>query len=636
MDWLVKNAQSRDVERQHLNKILQEIRSTIDTINGRLAAQATGDARTSQIVQTMVTGGRQVGINVTYNPTSKAIDYVVNDFTIQLVGDVTGTGLVQGLSNVSITTALSDSVRGIGEAPSDGFRYWRYLEAWERVPDSIINPEPLTPDDIPSPHVIYLVDENGEYLRDENGELFVPDELASATQVRMAHLPNATYSTLQESFDVMNSPGLVTGGLFTNLGSGNLGVAAGTVIIRDADDDVSTLQFADFDAAVLAIPADALTHYVGVERNGNYPQVILKSTNTWNMDTEFPLGTVTNLDGTLFPFYNPFKVGDPITNIIQRFDAQASMIRSAAGGILLANVATRTATLTSGIVWARLNDYSITAKNSGTQTLIGVRPNPSSLPPLVFDLGLTQWPNTQYLSGTTLTTMTNNRWANLWFFVNVGTNSWGFAYGTAEYNNAAQAAQEGIPSYLTENFLSNNLLVGRMIFEKNSNTPIVESAFTRAFSTQAVSDHNQLSNLQGGTLGEYYHLTAAQHTNLTGVGTLASGTYTPTLTNVTNVDSSIPSPAQWMRVGNTVTVSGRVDIDPTVGATTLTRVDMSLPVASNFTAATNLGGAGGTLQVPITTALLSADVTNDRAIFQFYSNGTSSIACLYTYTYTVI
>jgi hypothetical protein len=377
----------------------------------------------------------------------------------------------------------------------------------------------LLPDMIPSPHSEYLVDGDGNYLRDENGNLLVSDPMAQSSDVRMARLPFSTYSTLQESFDVMNSPGLITGGTFTDLGGGNLGVSTGTCTIRDVDDDVSTLHFANFDAAIIPIASDATTKFIGVERNGGYPQVIQKDVNDWDMDTEFPLGTVANLGGTLFPFYNPFKVGDPITNIIQRFDAQATIIRASSGGIVLGNTGTRNATLTEGVAWARLNDYAITARDSSVQALIPVRPNPASPPPLLFDAPVTQWPNTQYLSGTTLTTMTNNRWANLWFFVNIGTNAWGFAYGTAEYNNSAAASTEGMPSYLTENFLANNLLVGRFIFEKSNDTPIVESAFTRAFSTQAVSDHNQLSNLQGGQLNEYYHLTAAEHAFLSAAAT---------------------------------------------------------------------------------------------------------------------
>lgn len=530
MEWNVKNALSRDVEREHLNKILKEIRAAMDSSSD----SSLTEAQIRSIVEEIVAANSSDDTGVT--------------FTISLTGDVTGEGTVVNSNNVSIATTLVGDY--VEEAPLDSNIYWRSGGAWAAVPGilrslSVIEDEGIlvysqedgwalreiegTTDNIVvtngdgidgNPTVdLALVPDGGsapdllKIVRDNYGRV-TDTEQATADDVPVATLSGATYTNLQEFLNTMNSPGLITGGTFSDGGGGNLNVAAGTIVIRDVDDDVSTLYLADFPADVLAIPNDSTTYFVGVERNGVNPQVIMKSADTWDMDTEFPLGTVANLGGTLFPFYNPFKVGDPITNIIQRFDAQATIIRAASGGLLLGNTGTRNATLTDGTAWARLNDYPITAKNSSAQTLIGIRPNPTAPPPLVFDLGLTQWPNTQYLSGTTLTTMTNNRWANLWFFVNIATNAWGFAYGTAEYNNSAQAAQEGIPSYLTTNFLQNNLLVGRMLFEKNSNTPIVESAFTRVFSTQAVSDHSQLSNLQGGTTGEYFHFTEDEHTVL--------------------------------------------------------------------------------------------------------------------------
>ena len=70
--------------------------------------------------------------------------------------------------------------------------------------------------------------------------------------------------------------------------------------------------------------------------------------------------------------------------------------------------------------------------------------------------------------------------------------------------------------------------------------------------------HNNLQSMQGGTSGEFYHLTSAQHTSLTSLPTLAAGTYTPTLTNVTNLDSSTAYEAQYIRIGGTITVSGNV------------------------------------------------------------------------------
>lgn len=119
--------------------------------------------------------------------------------------------------------------------------------------------------------------------------------------------------------------------------------------------------------------------------------------------------------------------------------------------------------------------------------------------------------------------------------------------------------------------------------------------------------------------------------------TLDHGTYTPTLTNVTNVTSSTASVCQYLRVGDSVTVSGRIDATPTAGGGTLSRVDISLPIASNFTLAAQCAGAGSFSQsTGITSAQIIGDTTNDRAIFQFNSNVTASTAGLFTFTYRIV
>lgn len=370
----------------------------------------------------------------------------------------------------------------------------------------------------------------------------------TADDVPVAKLGAATYDTLQESINVLNSPGLISGGVLSDGGGGNVAWTAGTVSIRATDSDVATLYMANFAAGTAAIPNDSMTRFLGVSYNAGTPIVIVKTSDTWDYDTEFPIGEVANLGGTLFPFSNPFKVGDPITNIIQRFDAQAYSIRAASGGLLMStNGTTRNLDLTAGVIWARLNDFSIASRTSTTFPMYSVRPS-GVTPPLIFTPGFTQWPNTQYVSGTTLTTMTNNRWANLWVFVNIGTGSWGFAYGTAEYNNSSGAAAEQVPAYLTQNFLRQNLLLGRILFEKNSTAPIIESAFTRVFSTQPVSDHNQLSGLQGGTLGQYYHLTSAQVTEVNNsVQSVTAGT--AIAVNNTNPRNPIVSAKSGLFVG---------------------------------------------------------------------------------------
>lgn len=77
----------------------------------------------------------------------------------------------------------------------------------------------------------------------------------------------------------------------------------------------------------------------------------------------------------------------------------------------------------------------------------------------------------------------------------------------------------------------------------------------------------------------------------------AAGTYTPTLTNTTNIAASTLNAAFFSRTGNQVTVNVQVQIDPTSSGvgTTLT---MTLPVATaNFSStsqATGVGASSGT------------------------------------------
>lgn len=113
------------------------------------------------------------------------------------------------------------------------------------------------------------------------------------------------------------------------------------------------------------------------------------------------------------------------------------------------------------------------------------------------------------------------------------------------------------------------------------------------------------------------------------------GTYTPTLTNGANVASSTPSQCQWSRTGNVVTVSGRVDIACTAASNTLTVVGMSLPVASDLTLSGNLAGGGAIGQTTYQTFICLGDTTNNRATLQFLSNGTTSAAAFFSFTYLV-
>lgn len=112
---------------------------------------------------------------------------------------------------------------------------------------------------------------------------------------------------------------------------------------------------------------------------------------------------------------------------------------------------------------------------------------------------------------------------------------------------------------------------------------------------------------------------------------IAHGTYTPTLTNTTNLDASTAYECQWLRVGSVVTVSGKVDVDPTAGAAT--SLGISLPVASNFGATKDCGGVGSTAGQ---SASIIGDAANNRASVNWTAVDTTNRSMHFTFTYLVI
>ena len=101
---------------------------------------------------------------------------------------------------------------------------------------------------------------------------------------------------------------------------------------------------------------------------------------------------------------------------------------------------------------------------------------------------------------------------------------------------------------------------------------------------------------------------------------VASGTYTPTMTNFANCSSATASGVwKWMRVGNVVTFSGNFSVTITTSSL-VTQVGVSLPIPSNLTGANDLTGAVSNLNAGTTlvsAAFCNGDGTNDRANVQF-------------------
>lgn len=114
---------------------------------------------------------------------------------------------------------------------------------------------------------------------------------------------------------------------------------------------------------------------------------------------------------------------------------------------------------------------------------------------------------------------------------------------------------------------------------------------------------------------------------------LTSGTYTPTTTDITNVDSSSGYASQYLRVGGTVTVSGAVSINPTATGDTI--VDITLPIASSFTNSENAAGVMSCSGIDQFGTII-ANATDDQARLRFLATDTAARDWWFTFTYRVI
>ena len=115
-----------------------------------------------------------------------------------------------------------------------------------------------------------------------------------------------------------------------------------------------------------------------------------------------------------------------------------------------------------------------------------------------------------------------------------------------------------------------------------------------------------------------------------------SGTYTPTGTIVTNLDSVTPDLASYTRIktGSTeiVTVFGRTTVDPTASGNVT--FELSLPVASNIAATTDLEGIAVSGQSFLGSC--SGSVANDRAVLVVANTLTIAYQTWFSFAYRVL
>jgi hypothetical protein len=113
---------------------------------------------------------------------------------------------------------------------------------------------------------------------------------------------------------------------------------------------------------------------------------------------------------------------------------------------------------------------------------------------------------------------------------------------------------------------------------------------------------------------------------------IRSGTYDPIVTIVSNADTATIDECHFIRVMNTVIVSGVFSANPTVAGAVQARA--TLPIPSNLEAVRDLAGSGAATS-SVNVAIF-ADTTNNAAVFEFASAAGAADTFFFTFTYRII
>lgn len=119
-----------------------------------------------------------------------------------------------------------------------------------------------------------------------------------------------------------------------------------------------------------------------------------------------------------------------------------------------------------------------------------------------------------YQNGDNLASLIANKYGIYWIFLCPEGELY-LLLGTASYTNIGAAQAATVPTSLPPYLVDWGELVGRVICKKSAAALYsVESIFEVRFDHSATIDHNSTGGKQGGAADEYYHLLAAEYTEL--------------------------------------------------------------------------------------------------------------------------
>ncbi len=315
----------------------------------------------------------------------------------------------------------------------------------------------------------------------------------------LARVGSSGFGSLQDLQNLFHSSGTFNSNSTVSFivlnGDNTFNVTGGSGAIRATVNATDTLFFFDWTASNnIAIALNEVI-YVGIEYNAGSPQVLTKSTNSWDSQQEFPLGSVVRDISGVHVQREDHAVGDHATNMVNRLFDTLPFARANREGGLILGTSGLNITVTAGTIWEKLNTFPISAiDTSGLDTFD--RYYRDGTGGWFAQEDNTEWNNTHYDDGTgTLNELGNNRWSIEWVYLEVD-GEIVTLFGQEQFNSQGSAEGASPPSTAPDRVQIHSRIIGRIIFQKDATSAAsTESVFVTQFTVAGVVDHGNLAGL---------------------------------------------------------------------------------------------------------------------------------------------
>ena len=329
-------------------------------------------------------------------------------------------------------------------------------------------------------------------------------------------LTNSTGGTISISGSAPYNSGLISNATgWTNNNDGTLTLPQVEVALYNNSNFIEPLQVYTIQSGTTGsggIPNlfDEDTNYIVIEYNGGNPIYNVYNDNSIINDSDVILYMITYRTGNFIHVLEFGNYGAGLPNKINDRILSTDRFARESGFALGLSGTTGVVTLTAGVAWDGVYRQQLPSINSQDDIFFQSFHSGGTW---VYTTSSNTLNNEYYDDGTDKVLATPGKYLVNWYFRGQEVNDHLYeVWGNDEYDNVAEAQLSVEPS-LPELITSHAFLLGRIIVEVSATTGYVESNFVTVFQATQVTAHNDLNALQGGSAGEYYHLTSTQYTN---------------------------------------------------------------------------------------------------------------------------